>query len=140
MVERSVGCWQGLCGCARAVGGRHPDQGGRVAAKVSEEQKWHGVVGDITGCSLDLRHVPFKNGLDTFVEAGHVGAQPWLAAMKKNMRRHGPTAVTSPGVLMLIVPRKSVFVHYYPCESLCEKRHPVVNYENYVATPTFAST
>ena len=93
--------------------------------KLGEEQKWHGVVGDVSGCSLDLAHVPFKNGLDTFVEADHVGAQPWLAAMKKNTRRHGPTAVPSPGVPMLIVPRKSLFVHCYPCEALCEKRHPV---------------
>ncbi len=35
--------------------------------KLGEEQKWHGVVGDVTGCSLDLHHVPFMNGLDAFV-------------------------------------------------------------------------
>ena len=35
--------------------------------KLGEEQKWHGVVGDISGCSLDLHHVPFMNGLDAFV-------------------------------------------------------------------------
>ena len=103
--------------------------------KLGEEQKWHGVVGDVSGCSLDLAHVPFKNGLDTFVEADHVGAQPWLAAMKKNTRRHGPTAVPSPGVPMLIVPRKSLFVHCYPCEALCEKGIPLQNYEHYLATP-----
>ncbi len=108
--------------------------------KLGEEQKWHGVVGDVTGFSLYLRHVPFKNGLDTFVEEDLVGAQPWLDAMKKNMRRHGPTAVLSPAVPMLIVPRKALFVHCYPCEALCEQGIPLQNYEHYIATPTVATT
>ncbi len=90
--------------------------------KLGEEQKWHGVVGDISGCSLDLAHAPFKNGLDTFVEEDHAGAQPWLVAMTRNMRRHGSTAVPSPGAPMLTVPQKALFVHCYPCEALCEKK------------------
>ena len=110
-------------------------KGDALLHKLGEKQKWHGVVGGVTGCSLDLRHAPFKNGLDSSVSGDHGEAQPWLAAMKKNMRRHGPTAVPSPGVPMLVVPRKSFFVHCYPCEALCDKGIALVTYQNYVATP-----
>ena len=36
---------------------------------------------------------------------------------------------------MLIVPRKTLFVHRYQREALCDKGIPLQNYEHYIATP-----
>ena len=58
-----------------------------------------------------------------------------MMAAKKNVRRFGPVHVPTPGVPMLMIPRKAIYVHLCPAGPLLEVGIPMGSYEAYVGTP-----
>ena len=84
---------------------------------------------------MDYTKMNLPDKLKEIVCAGDPGARPWLCAMKRNFKRHGPKSVPSPGPLIILFARSHVFVHLFPCEHLISTGILLKSFEHFVGTP-----
>ena len=106
----------------------------QLEQKCKAEEKLHGTVGSLS-FSVDWGTIFSSDQLGGLKGHDLPGSQPWMMGMKRCVKRVGPVAVPSPGIPLLLLPRKDLFVHVMPASKLLAAGIPVSSYESFLSTP-----